>query len=108
MIRALVEGEPDLGEPLCPHRPFLAAELVHALRHDGAATFADVMLRRLVHSLGPCLQDGCLRHAHGLFLRERKWDVDPDPAETITRLRAEVKVLTGDLDAFRRAGALAP
>ncbi|HEX6813007.1 MAG TPA: glycerol-3-phosphate dehydrogenase/oxidase [Planctomycetota bacterium] len=108
LVRASIEAEPDLGKPLCPHRPFLAAELVHALRHDGAATFTDVMLRRLVHSLGPCLQDGCLRHAHALFLRERKWDVDPDVTEAIARLRAEVKVLTGDLDAFRRAGASTP
>ena len=108
LVRGLIEAEPDLGRPLCPHRPFLAAELVHAMRHDGAATFADVMIRRLVHSLGPCLQDGCLRHAHQRFLRERKWDVDHDAAQTIAALRAEVLVLSGDLDAFRQAGVAVP
>jgi len=108
LVRGAIEAEPDLGKPLCPHRPFLVAELVHAMRHDGASTFADVMIRRLVHSLGPCLQDGCLRQAHVHFLRERKWDVDLDAAETIARLRAEVRALTGDLDAFRRAGAATP
>jgi len=108
LLRALIEAEPDLQRPLCPHRPFLEAELVHALRHDGAATFADVMIRRLAHSLGPCLQEPCLRHAHLRFLRERKWDVDLDPAETIAALRAEVLELSGDLDAFRQAGVATP
>ena len=108
LVRGLIEAEPDLGKPLCPHRPFLAAELVHALRYDGAATFADVMIRRLVHSLGPCLQEPCLRQAHLRFLRERKWEVDLDAAQAIAALRAEVLELTGDLDAFRHAGVATP
>ena len=102
LVRGLLEEEPMWGQPLCPHRPFLAVELVHAMRNDGAATFADVMIRRLVYSSGPCLQSACLRHAHSLFLRERRWHIDTDADTTIARLRAEVRTMCGDLDSFRR------
>ncbi len=105
LIRALVAGEPALAAPLCPHRPFLAAELVHALRHDGAVTFADAMLRRLVHSQGPCRERACLRAAHELCVRERHWPVDDGPDAAIDALDAELRVLCGALEL---AGALNP
>ncbi len=97
LVRSIAEEEPAWARPLCPHRPFLGAELVHALRHEGAATFGDVMLRRLVHSQGPCLAEPCLRQAHALFLRERRWPVDDEPARAIDALRREVAALAGDL-----------
>lgn len=96
LVRALCREDPNWRAPLCPHRPFLAAELVHALRHDGAVTFADVMLRRLVHSRGPCRHDACLRAAHALFLRERRWPVDDGADAAIAALHAELAVLCGD------------
>lgn len=95
LVRAIVRAEPTLGAQLCPHRPFLAAELVHALRHDGAVTFADAMLRRLVHTAGPCAEPDCLRRAHALFLRARSWPIDDDAEIAIRALQHELQVLRG-------------
>lgn len=109
LVRDLLTEEPQWREPLCPHRPFLRAELVHALRNDGAVTFADAMLRRLVHSQGPCLEDSCLQAAHLLFLRERRWPVDDDPVLARGELRLEVAAMTGDLEALpQHAAAVTP
>lgn len=66
-VRRLAEGDPGLLDPLCPHRPFLAAEVIHALQTLGAVTFEDVMLRRLVDSRGPCREEACLRRAHEVY-----------------------------------------
>ena len=105
LVRALLREEPRWAAPLCSHRPFLAAELVHALRHDGAVRFADAMLRRLVHSAGPCLRRGCLAAAHELFLRARQWPVDSERETAIASLLAEVRTLCG---AIAPAGVAAP
>jgi glycerol-3-phosphate dehydrogenase len=96
LVQAIAVSEPRWSKPLCPHRPFLAAELVHALQNEGAVTFADVMVRRLWHSQGPCRQFECLEHAHRLFLRARKWRVDADPLLAIGALLAELQILNGD------------
>ncbi|MGB3966810.1 MAG: glycerol-3-phosphate dehydrogenase C-terminal domain-containing protein, partial [Planctomycetota bacterium] len=101
LVRGLLRGEPAFARPICPHRPFLVAELAHALRHDGACTFADVMLRRLVHDHGPCLEAACLREAHGWFLRARTWPVDDDATQAADALRAEVAVMTGERSTVR-------
>lgn len=97
LVRALAADEPAWAEALCPHRPFLAAELVHALRHDGAVTFADAMIRRLVHSQGPCRERACLLRAHAIFLRERLWPVDCDPERAVAAVQREVAELCGSL-----------
>lgn len=86
---------PDGQPPLCPHRPFLPAELVLALRFEGAVTFADVLLRRLQHDAGPCLEPGCLRAAHAWFLRARRWPVDGELDQAVAGLRAELAASAG-------------
>jgi glycerol-3-phosphate dehydrogenase len=88
-LRARLPAQPELAQPLCPHRPFLRVELAHALEHEGAVTFADAMLRRLVHSQGPCRERACLRAAHG-------WPVDDDASPAIDALLAEVQALAGE------------
>ncbi|MEO6597898.1 MAG: glycerol-3-phosphate dehydrogenase/oxidase [Planctomycetota bacterium] len=103
LVRQLCSEDSNWHRPLCPHRPFLAAELVHAVRNDLAVTFADVMLRRLVHSQGPCLDEPCLRVAHQLFLRVRRWPCDNHLATAMAVLRAQVRSLCGDLRAFQVA-----
>ena len=94
---------PELGERLCEHRPFLVVELVHAVEHQGAVTFADVMLRRLAHSQGPCLEPACLRRAHARFVTSCRWPVDADAARAIEALRDEVAVMVGELPSWRAA-----
>lgn len=96
-LHAQVERQRELGEPICPHRPFLAVEAAHALRRQAAVTFADLMLRRLVHSQGPCLREACLRRAHELFLQHRQWPLDDGTRAALAALRAEVRHLTGGI-----------
>jgi hypothetical protein len=69
LVHGLIARQPGWAQVLCPHRPFLVAEAVAAMRDDGAVTFADLMLRRLVHSMGPCMQLECLLGAHGVPAR---------------------------------------
>ena len=102
-IRSLVHERADLAEPLCPHRPFLVGELVHALRHEGAVTFADLMMRRLMHVLGPCPEEACLAAAHAWFVRERRWPVDDDREQAIASVRQQIREVTGDLLAWQGA-----
>ena len=97
LVHALIARDPALARPLCPHRPFLAAELVMAMQHDGAVTFADAMLRRLVHSLGPCLQLDCLLAALALYHRGNEARVDGDPAAVVAALQDEVATMRGDV-----------
>jgi len=97
LVRALLREAPELARSLCPHRPFLAVELVHALQNDGAVTFADAMLRRLVHVAGPCPELACLREAHAVFLRARAWPVDDDADVAIRSLLHELLTLVGDI-----------
>lgn len=96
-VHALAAQDAALREPLCEHRPFLGVEVVHALRHLGAVTFADLMLRRLWHTQGPCMREACLQRAHALFLQQRQWSVDDDGAAAIAALRREVAQLTGGI-----------
>ncbi len=42
----LVQQDPALAQPACSHHPYLAAELVHAIRNELACTITDVLARR--------------------------------------------------------------
>lgn len=70
-VRAMLRDRPELAEPLCTDRPHLAVEAVYALRHCGVRTFADLMLRRLGHPLGPSADREGLARAHRLFCEAR-------------------------------------
>ncbi|MBK8099802.1 MAG: glycerol-3-phosphate dehydrogenase/oxidase [Planctomycetes bacterium] len=96
-LRAAATAIEDGLEPLCPHRPFLRIEAVYALRELAAVTFADLMLRRLVHSQGPCLQPACLHAAHELFVRHRSWRVDDERARACAAVVDEVRQLSGGI-----------
>jgi glycerol-3-phosphate dehydrogenase len=108
LVRAIVAADRDTDRVLCPHRPFLIAEAVSALRHDGVVTFADLLLRRLVHTCGPCLESDCLEAAHAVFLRERRWPVDDEVVAALARLRSEVAAMTGELTSWREGGESPP
>jgi glycerol-3-phosphate dehydrogenase len=50
-VLSLVAGDPALGTALSDAAPHVAAEVVHAARHEGAATLDDVFSRRFRLSL---------------------------------------------------------
>ncbi|MCC6672755.1 MAG: glycerol-3-phosphate dehydrogenase/oxidase [Planctomycetes bacterium] len=102
-VRALCAARPALARPLCPHLGFLAAEAVHALRSQAVVTFEDLMLRRLVHLQGPCLEPECLRTAFEHFAAERP--AAPAFADAVAGLRAAVARRDG---ALRGAGGSGP
>ena len=83
-------------EPLCEHRPFLACELVYAVQVEGAQTFCDAMLRRLVHVCGPCLESSCLRRALAVF--ERAGGHVDDASAALAAVHDEVAQLRGQLE----------
>lgn len=45
-VLALISQQPDLGEPLAPDHLYLRAEVVHAVRSEGALHLDDVLTRR--------------------------------------------------------------
>jgi glycerol-3-phosphate dehydrogenase len=94
-LRGIAQRDASLMRPICAHRPFLGVEAAHALRHLAAMTFSDLMIRRLVHSQGPCMRPECLAAAHDLYLRERLGDADSDFASASAALRIEVERLAG-------------
>jgi glycerol-3-phosphate dehydrogenase len=67
----LVRERPALRAPLCPHRPWTAAEAVHAIRFQGACTVDDVLLGRLGADLQPCTEPACRRAVEQLLGEER-------------------------------------
>ena len=90
-LRASVAAAPELGERLCEHRPFLTAELIDAVQRQGAVTFADAMLRRLVDVRGPCTEPACLRRAIVVFQRAggEVGDEDREIAAIVEESRGE-------------------
>jgi len=46
VIRALVDEDPDLGQPLVPSLPYVRAEALYAVRDEMATTLEDVLSRR--------------------------------------------------------------
>jgi len=102
-LRALLAEQPEWRRPLCRHRPFLLVELVHALRDEGAVTFADVMLRRLVDPRGPCREPHCLQRAYAAFVEHRRFVVEGAADEAIADLQRECDELCGALATWRAA-----
>lgn len=45
-VRALIDQNPDLGTPIIPGLPYLAAEVVYAVRYEMALSLIDVVTRR--------------------------------------------------------------
>jgi glycerol-3-phosphate dehydrogenase len=54
-VLALQQQDPSLARPLCPHTSETLAEAVYAIRHEGALTVADVLLRRTPAGWSRCL-----------------------------------------------------
>jgi glycerol-3-phosphate dehydrogenase len=69
-----IVSEPDLGRPLGPSCPITRAEVLDALRHEMAATLADVLLRRTEAGALAHPGAGAAREAAALMSRELGWD----------------------------------
>ncbi len=94
-VRALAAGQPALFERIAPDRDLWRVEAIYALRTQGAVTFADLMIRRLFHSLGPSIDEASLREMHELYLRERTVEIDRDFDEDRELLFDELARLSG-------------
>jgi glycerol-3-phosphate dehydrogenase len=68
-----VNDDPRLGEPVSPGRPTLAAEVLHGVREEMAATLSDVIFRRTgLGSLGHPGEEP-LRTCAGIMAGELGW-----------------------------------
>ncbi len=65
----LLDREPGLKSPLCPHHPILAAELVYALHAELACTITDVLVRRTRMAFSSCQGLDALSTVADLFQR---------------------------------------
>jgi glycerol-3-phosphate dehydrogenase len=93
-IEALVAARPDLGEPLAPGLPYLAAEVVWAARHEMAVTLDDVLTRRTRARLfDRAAALAAAPRAAALLADELGWDqtrVDAELADFTARCQAEL------------------
>ncbi len=53
-ILQLIEFEPSLAQPICPHHEVAQAELVHALQAEMACTASDLLVRRTKIAFSRC------------------------------------------------------
>lgn len=94
--RALAVGalatEPDLREPFDPDSGAIGAEVVFAVREEGAVTLADILLRRTMVGLGPRCAVGADVAAAAVACRHLGWDAERAAAE-VAAYRAELAPL---------------
>jgi glycerol-3-phosphate dehydrogenase len=73
-VRALIDADPSLAEPICAHNPELLAQVAYAVEREQALTLADVLLRRLPCGWSAChAVDGAERAARVIASR-LGWD----------------------------------
>lgn len=83
----LIASDPGLGSPIIPGLPYLAAEVVHAVRHEMAVTVDDVLSRRTRARLQ--LRDASAEAAGAvaeLMAAELGWDAAHRDAEVSSYL----------------------
>jgi len=91
LIEALVANHPQLGEPLCPGCPVLAAEAVHAARYEMAQRLEDFMVRRTAMARRfPAYAETAAHAAARLMGAELGWSAEHAASE-IARFAAALK-----------------
>jgi glycerol-3-phosphate dehydrogenase len=92
-VLALVAERPELGEPLTGAEEYLAAEVVHAVTHEGARHLDDVLARRTRISIETFDRGTeAARPAAELMAGELGWDdarVDEEVDHYLRRVEAE-------------------
>ena len=53
-ILQLIDRDPSLARPVCPHHECLEAELLHAIQQEFACTITDVLARRTRIAFSSC------------------------------------------------------
>ncbi len=89
-VIALAAGDPALARPLCSHHHGIAAEVVHAVRHEWARTIGDVLLRRTMLGISACQGLDCIDRVAQRIGALLGWDAERQRAE-IARYRAEIE-----------------
>jgi len=91
-VAALTRQAPELAELLDPAGGAIAAEVVHAVRHEQARTLGDILLRRCMAGLGADLGAAALPKALAVAARHLGWDGARCAAEEAA-YRAEIAQL---------------
>ena len=73
-VMALARVDHALAAPLCPHGADIAAQVVHAVRREGARTVADVLLRRTPVGWNACRGIDAAPAAARMLAHELGWD----------------------------------
>jgi glycerol-3-phosphate dehydrogenase len=91
VIRAMIDADPTLGEPLVPGLPYRRAEAVHAVRYEMATTLDDVLARRTrAVLLGRDAVAAAADDVAELLAAELGWSADERAAQ-VARLRATLE-----------------
>ena len=88
-VLSLARIAPTLAAPLCPHGPDIAAQAVHAVRHEGARTVADVLLRRSPAGWNACRGVDAASAVARLLAADLGWD-DAQSRAAVAAYQAEV------------------
>ncbi|HPG40375.1 MAG TPA: glycerol-3-phosphate dehydrogenase/oxidase [bacterium] len=73
-VIACIKEQPELAQPLAKDSAVIKAEVVHAVREEGALKLADVVLRRTDLGSGECPADDCLQACADLMAGELGWN----------------------------------
>lgn len=78
----MIEEDPSLGAPIHPAAPYLAAEVVVAVRDEGARTVEDILVRRTRVALETAdVGRACVPRVVALLATELGWDAARADAE---------------------------
>ena len=90
VVLGVAANDSALMEPLCPHGPDVAAQIVVAARHELARSLSDALMRRTGAGWNACLGLDCAARAATLMGRELRWS-EERIANEISGYAAEVK-----------------
>ena len=86
---AIAADDPALAVSLCEHSEATGADVLHAARHEWAATLADVLLRRTTIGLSACQGLDCVDAVADLMARTLGWTAE-QRATHIVEYRREI------------------
>jgi len=89
-IKALVDADPSLAEPLCPHGAVGAADVLHAVGREWALTLGDVLLRRTMLGVRACQALDCIERVADVAGGALGWDAERRGRE-IAAYRSEIE-----------------